>query len=581
MHFAAPIPWWAVGLVAAAIAAVAFWSYRRPLAPLSGAQRWTLTALRALALGLVALFLCRPVILLPPVADRDLVVPVLVDVSRSMRIADADGATRLARAAAIFEQDIAPSLAGAFTPEVYAVGDSWTAAQPADFRSDGRRSNLAEAVDAIRERYRGRRVPGIVLISDGATTGSAEAHAEGAPLFTIGVGSADGPSDREVVGLSAGDPRIDQTSIDLRVSTVSRGYGRSPFQLRILANGRLLESRTVTPAAEWIARRAGDHGLARSGRRDGLHRRDRAGRRRSRRREQQRDRCWSARLAGSAGCWRSRERPATSSASCRAPSPGIQASSSIRSCERARTRAGSTPSSCRRAAGRAAALTSGFPASREALYGYDALIVVNVEGDFFPRAQLTMAAEFVSVRGGGLVVLGGRSFAQRGLLGTPLEEALPVELNDRRGGLARAADGRGGSAQRERRHADPGRRIASGDANRPDRGRDAQALGCAAAPCRERRGWRPPAGRHGPGGDDGRERCAVSGRRRAALRAGPLDGIRGRGVMALAHAGPRRRSHLRALLASGGAMARDAGSRPRLDRRSGCGRTGRSGADRG
>jgi hypothetical protein len=109
MHFAAAIPWWAVGLVATAIAAVAFWSYRRPLAPLSGAQRWTLTALRAVALGLVALFLCRPVILLPPVADRDLVVPVLVDVSRSMRIADADGATRLARAAGIFEQDIAPS----------------------------------------------------------------------------------------------------------------------------------------------------------------------------------------------------------------------------------------------------------------------------------------------------------------------------------------------------------------------------------------------------------------------------------------------------------------------------------------
>jgi uncharacterized membrane protein len=89
--------------------------------------------------------------------------------------------------------------------------------------------------------------------------------------------------------------------------------------------------------------------------------------------------------------------------------------------------------------GRAAALTSGFPASRETLYGYDALIVVNVEGDFLQRAQLTLAAEFVSVRGGGLVALGGRSFAPRGLLGTPLEEVLPVELNDRRGGLARAA----------------------------------------------------------------------------------------------------------------------------------------------
>src|SRR5262249_60017299 len=38
-------------------------------------------------------------------------------------------------------------------------------------------------------------------------------------------------------------------------------------------------------------------------------------------------------------------------------------------------------------------------------------------------------------------VLGGRAFAQRGLAGTPLEEVLPVELNDRKGGLVRASLG--------------------------------------------------------------------------------------------------------------------------------------------
>jgi hypothetical protein len=35
--------------------------------------------------------------------------------------------------------------------------------------------------------------------------------------------------------------------------------------------------------------------------------------------------------------------------------------------------------------------------------------------------------------------MGGRSFAQHGLSGTPLEEALPVELNDRRGGVVRTS----------------------------------------------------------------------------------------------------------------------------------------------
>jgi uncharacterized membrane protein len=92
-------------------------------------------------------------------------------------------------------------------------------------------------------------------------------------------------------------------------------------------------------------------------------------------------------------------------------------------------------------AGRASALTSGFPATREDLYAYDAIVIANVEGDFFTHAQLAMAADFVAERGGGLLVLGGRSFAQRGLIGTPLEVALPVELSDRRGVVHAASTG--------------------------------------------------------------------------------------------------------------------------------------------
>jgi len=59
-----------------------------------------------------------------------------------------------------------------------------------------------------------------------------------------------------------------------------------------------------------------------------------------------------------------------------------------------------------------------------------------------PRSTLfPYTTLFRSERGGGLLVLGGRSFVQRGFAGTPLEEVLPVELNDRRGGLVRAALG--------------------------------------------------------------------------------------------------------------------------------------------
>ena len=69
-------------------------------------------------------------------------------------------------------------------------------------------------------------------------------------MFAVGIGSADGVIDREITGLTAGDPRLDQSSVDLHVSAVSRGFGRTPFQLRVLANGRVLESRRVVAPAD-------------------------------------------------------------------------------------------------------------------------------------------------------------------------------------------------------------------------------------------------------------------------------------------------------------------------------------------
>ena len=61
------------------------------LVPLTAVQRATLVALRAATLVALVLFLFRPVALQPPAGARDAIVPVLVDVSRSMRVVDADG----------------------------------------------------------------------------------------------------------------------------------------------------------------------------------------------------------------------------------------------------------------------------------------------------------------------------------------------------------------------------------------------------------------------------------------------------------------------------------------------------------
>ena len=60
-------------------------------------------------------------------------------------------------------------------------------------------------------------------------------------------------------------------------------------------------------------------------------------------------------------------------------------------------------------------LQDGFPKTREELYRYRGLILGSIEASFFSADQLRMIGEFVSERGGGLLMLGGRhSFSEGG-----------------------------------------------------------------------------------------------------------------------------------------------------------------------
>ncbi len=76
-------------------------------------------------------------------------------------------------------------------------------------------------------------------------------------------------------------------------------------------------------------------------------------------------------------------------------------------------------------------LAGGFPKTREELFKYRGLILGSVEASYFTHDQLAMIAEFVSRRGGGFLMLGGRwSFAEGGYGGTPVAEALPVVMTE-------------------------------------------------------------------------------------------------------------------------------------------------------
>lgn len=76
-------------------------------------------------------------------------------------------------------------------------------------------------------------------------------------------------------------------------------------------------------------------------------------------------------------------------------------------------------------------LSGNFPTTREQLFSYQALILGSIEAEFFTEEQHALIRDFVSIRGGSLLMLGGpRGFTQGGWQESVVADVLPVHLLD-------------------------------------------------------------------------------------------------------------------------------------------------------
>ncbi len=74
-------------------------------------------------------------------------------------------------------------------------------------------------------------------------------------------------------------------------------------------------------------------------------------------------------------------------------------------------------------------LKGGFPKTDEMLFQYEAILLDDVEAEFFSQEQMLLMRRFVAERGGGLMMLGGmESFAKGKYRDTALGDLLPVYL---------------------------------------------------------------------------------------------------------------------------------------------------------
>lgn len=75
-------------------------------------------------------------------------------------------------------------------------------------------------------------------------------------------------------------------------------------------------------------------------------------------------------------------------------------------------------------------LRDGFPKTADELYDYQAVILDDIEADFFTQDQMELLRHFVLERGGSFLMLGGKDSFQQGKYDrTPITPLLPVYLN--------------------------------------------------------------------------------------------------------------------------------------------------------
>lgn len=433
-----PVAWVALVPLALVAAVAGIWLYQQSRAGLTRRDRLVLGGLRAAAIAIVATCLARPVLAVSRAIEQRNVVGVVVDDSRSMRIADHNGGPRGDFAVRAFggpDSALFKALSAKFHLRFFRTSG-------AGGRSDalgavpltGTRTHLASAILRAEEELAGAPVAGVVVISDGADNSATmpgatpmleqllALRARQIPLYTVGVGAERFDRDIEVSRVEVPGTVLRDASILVEVVITQRGYAGRQIPLVVEDSGRIMGSRDIrlpndgeaavvrlrVPASERGARLLRVHVPVQP---DEIVREN-----------NERDAVVVVNDAREKIFYIEGE-PRFELKFIR---QAVEADANVQVVTLLRS---AKDKYLRLSVDDSVELATGFPKTREELFAYRGIILGSMEASFFTVDQLRMLADFVSVRGGGLLALGGRrALAEGGYAGTPLADALPVEL---------------------------------------------------------------------------------------------------------------------------------------------------------
>lgn len=468
------VPWWGVMLVFLGVGVVVWFALQyRSIGPtVAPRDRWVLMGLRAAALAVLAFLLLRPVLLVSTVVPRRNFVAVLLDDSRSMRVADEDGDARAQRLLDLFGGDGGDAGAGgggddpasdplaadpgsvgsaAMDPETSAAGRDGdgganVAADGAAVTRDGEgtlrqaledrfrlrwygfdsdaeridgagelnftgaRTNLATALSRVRQEMAGLPLSGIVVVSDGADNDE-----EATPPLSEALLEARAEG-LPVYTIGLGSERIVPDIEVRRVEVPRAALEGTTVVADVILSHAGLSGRTVRLDVEDEGRIVGTRDLTLGP--DGEEplqlqfTLDESGPRALRFSVSPQE--------GEALTGNNERRVLVEVGDTRrkilyfegSPRPENKfVRRAVAEDEKLRVVTllrTADEKYLRLDVEGPGELAGGFPDTREELYEYDGLILGSVEASFFTHDQLQMMADFVGRRGGGLLVLGGR-----------------------------------------------------------------------------------------------------------------------------------------------------------------------------
>ncbi len=420
----------AIGLVVAAAAAL---TYGRVRVRSTRRDRWVLTALRVAALAVLVACLFRPMLLLSEAVPQRNFVGVLIDDSRSMQIADRDGKERadFVRAQiAASHSALLDALRGRFQVRLFRFGTTTQRLDSAGgLAYDERETRLGSAIETARRELESVPLSGLVVLTDGADNANTpladellRLRARQVPVFTVGLGAPQYDHDIEITRVETPHAVLQHSTLMAAVLVRQRGFAGKRVPLIIEDAGQIVARTDVTLPADGDVAPLTVHALL-----------DHPG-----------PRTLTFRIPAQPGEQVTQNNAGMALVDVQAARQkilyvegepryevrfvrgAVEADSSLQLVVLQRT---ADNKYLRLNVDGPTELASGFPTARAELFRYKAVILGSIEASFFSHDQMQMLADFVNVRGGGLLFLGGRrAFAEGGYTGTPLADVMPVVI---------------------------------------------------------------------------------------------------------------------------------------------------------